>query len=84
MTVHFRRRRLSRLDELGALSVSVLVGLGSAAAAYYVTRLLLSRERLGPDPSAERPGLSSPERPRLASPGRSSLPSADGTSDPED
>lgn len=56
MTVHFRRRRLSRMDELGALSVSVLIGLGSAAVTYYVTRLLLSRERLGEEPSLRSVG----------------------------
>lgn len=53
MTVHYRRRRLSSMDELGALSVSFLAGLGSAAAAYYLTRLFLSRERLGADPSEQ-------------------------------
>lgn len=56
MTVHFRRRRLSRMDELGALSVSVLIGLGSAAVTYYVARLFLSRERLGREPSPRSAG----------------------------
>lgn len=34
------------MDELGALSLSILAGLGGAAAAYYLTRLYLSREEL--------------------------------------
>lgn len=50
MTVRFRRTRLSRADELGAATVSLLVGLGAAAATYYVTRLMLSRERLSGEP----------------------------------
>lgn len=71
MTVHFRRRRLSRQDELGALSASVLVGLGGAALAYYLTRLLLSRERLAGGPSELIEGRSellssTPTNPRSA------------------
>lgn len=56
MTVHFRRSRLSRADELGAAAVSLLIGAGAAAATFYVTRLLLSRERLSDVPrgSVER------------------------------
>ena len=49
MTVHFRRRTPTRSEEVGSVAVSVLVGAGVAAVTWYVTRLLLSRERLGPD-----------------------------------
>lgn len=71
MTVHYRRRRLSRMDELGALSVSILAGLAGAGAAYYLTRLYLSKEKLG----NER--VSGPDA-------RPSLPTAGGTSNADD
>ncbi|NNF13779.1 MAG: hypothetical protein HKN72_11175 [Gemmatimonadetes bacterium] len=72
MTVHFRRRSLSRADELGALAVSILAGLGGAAAAYYLTRLYLSRETL--DSPAKHPGgdekpIGPTQQPRLPAPG---------------
>ncbi len=65
MTVHYRRRPLSRRDELGAPAVSTLAGVLGAAAAYYLTRLYLSREKLeGGDRSVsgrdDQPGLPSP------------------------
>lgn len=49
MRVLFRRMEPSGKDKAGAAAVSVLVGLGSAAVAFYLTRLLLARERLGSD-----------------------------------
>ena len=49
MRVLFRRREPSTREETGAVAVSLLVGLGSAAMAYYLTRLFLARERLGSD-----------------------------------
>lgn len=50
MTVHYRRSDLSRADEVGAVAVSLLIGLGAAATTYYVTRLMLSKERLSGEP----------------------------------
>ncbi len=75
MTTHYRRRTPSRLDELGAVSVSLLVGLGGAAVAYYLTRLYLSREKLeGSQARAPgEPGEGAPigrlRRSRLPAPG---------------
>lgn len=65
MSTRYRRRPLSRRDELGALAVSILAGLGGATAAYYITRLYLSRDELaggGDDaiPSRDRPSLPPP------------------------
>lgn len=75
MTTHYRRRTLSRLDELGAVSVSLLAGLGGAAVAYYLTRLYLSREKLeGSEERAPRGGgdagsIGTSRRARLTAPG---------------
>lgn len=72
MTVHYRRRTLSRADEVGALSVSILAGLGGAAAAYYLTRLYLSREKLDSPATRRSSGddaIGSTEQPRLPAPG---------------
>lgn len=52
MTVHFRRRAPSKRDDLGALAVSVLAGMTTAAVAYYLARLFLSRERMGREPGS--------------------------------
>lgn len=49
MRVLYRRRESSPREDLGAVAVSLLVGLGGAAVAYYLTRLFLARERLGSD-----------------------------------
>ena len=46
MTARYRRKRLSRGDSLAAATVSVALGAGVAAVAFYVTRVLLSREPL--------------------------------------
>ncbi len=40
----FRRRSLKRGETVAAALASAVLGLGTAAVAYYVTRLLLSRE----------------------------------------
>ena len=75
MTIHSRRRTLSRLDELGAVSVSLLAGLGGAALTYYLTRLYLSREKLESgeerDPRETGGGgsIGTPRRSRLPAPG---------------
>lgn len=75
MTIHYRRRTLSRLDELGAVSVSLLAGLGGAAVAYYLTRLYLSREKLegsqgrAPREPGDRGSIGTPRRSRLPAPG---------------
>ena len=46
MTTRYRRKRLSRGDSLAAAAVSVALGAGVGAVAFYLTRLLLSREPL--------------------------------------
>lgn len=72
MTVHYRRGTVSRADQLGAIGVSVLAGLGAAAAAFYLTRLYLSRERLGPAGEWRGGGVDSmspTEPPYLSGPG---------------
>jgi len=46
VTVRYRRKRLSRGDSLAAMAVSVALGAGVAAAAFYLTRLMLSRDLL--------------------------------------
>lgn len=46
MTTRYRRKRLSRGDSLAAAAVSVALGAGVAAATFYFTRLMLSRETL--------------------------------------
>ncbi len=52
MTVRYRRSRLSRAEEAGAVAVSLLIGMGAAATTYYLTRLMLSKERLSGEPPA--------------------------------
>lgn len=81
MTVHFRRRKLSRLEEIGALSVSVLAGLGGAAAAYYLTRLFLSREAMGAPETVGAPEQigARDDEDRIATTARGRLPAAGGT-----
>lgn len=49
MSVGYRRRSPSRRDDVGAAAVSILVGAGAAAVTFYLTRLFLSRESLGPE-----------------------------------
>jgi hypothetical protein len=46
VTARYRRKRPSRGDSLAAAAVSVALGAGVAAAAFYFTRLLLCREPL--------------------------------------
>ena len=64
MSVHFRRRPPSPSEEMGAAAFSFLVGAGAAAVTWYVTRLLLSRERLDPD-GADAALEEGPRRARL-------------------
>jgi len=47
VSAKYRRTRPSRADSVAAAAVSVAIGAGVAAAAFYVTRLFLSREPLG-------------------------------------
>ena len=42
----YRRKKLSRGDSAAAAVTSTILGLGTAALAFYVTRLFLSRETL--------------------------------------
>lgn len=42
----YRRKKLSRGDNAAAAMTSALLGIGTAAVAFYVTRILLSREPL--------------------------------------
>ena len=66
MSVHFRRRPPSPAEEVGAAAFAVLVGAGAAAVTWYVTRRLLSRERLDPDGRDALPEERS-DTPRLTS-----------------
>ncbi len=67
MTVHFRRTSLSPTEEWGAVAVSLLAGAGAALVSYYVTRLFLSREPIGPDaPPDPGEGSEIPSLPRGA------------------
>lgn len=63
----YRRRNPTRPDTIASVGVSLVVGAGVAAAAFYLTRILLARDTL--------------EDGRLASPGRRALPAPD-TSEP--
>jgi hypothetical protein len=71
----YRRKKLSRGDSAAAAVTSTILGIGTAALAFYVTRLFLSREPLaggggvlaaGAEPSGALP------------PGDESAPEADG------
>ncbi|MEM7415210.1 MAG: hypothetical protein AAF389_06925 [Gemmatimonadota bacterium] len=42
----YRRKRLTKGERTAAAASSLAIGAGIAAAAYYVTRILLSREEL--------------------------------------
>ncbi|MDH3270721.1 MAG: hypothetical protein OEN56_05275 [Gemmatimonadota bacterium] len=57
MTPRYRQVEPSRSEIFGAAAVSIAIGAGAAAVAFYVTRLMLSRDPLPtePDPVAESP-----------------------------
>jgi hypothetical protein len=65
----FRRRRLSKGEQATSAAVSLATGAAVGVAAWYVTRLLLSRDEL-PD-AQDRPGRTRP----LAAPSRPEPPS---------
>lgn len=59
----YRRRNPTRIDNLASLGASLVVGAGVAAAAFYVTRILLARDTLddGRLPSSDRRALPAPD-----------------------
>lgn len=49
MSARYRRREPEAQNDLGALAVAMLAGLGAASVAFYLTRLFLARDRLSGD-----------------------------------
>lgn len=50
----YRRKKLSRGDSAAAAVTSTIIGVGTAVAVFYVTRLFLSREPLAGGGELER------------------------------
>ena len=78
----YRRKKLSRGDTAAAAVTSTILGIGTAALAFYVTRLFLSREQLAGArefPAGDGPLLVDGVEPGGAlPPGDESAPEADG------
>lgn len=75
MTRYFRRRRPGRHENLVALALGVGVGVTAGLGAFYLSRILLGREVLGPprEARASRSGAVESSGSRQASaPGRES------------
>ena len=49
----YRRKKLTRGENLAATATSLAIGAGVAAAAWYVTRILLSRDDMSPPELAD-------------------------------
>ena len=49
MRFRYRRKRLSRADKAAAAATSFALGAGVAAVTFYLTRILLSRDPMGPE-----------------------------------
>ena len=73
----YRRKKLTKGDTAAAAVTSAILGIGTAAVAFYVTRLFLSRETLagGAEPVA------SPALPASAEADRALPPPAEGRSE---
>lgn len=52
MTHYFRRRRPGRHENLVAVALGVGVGVAAGVGAFYLSRIFLGREVLGPPPEA--------------------------------
>ena len=75
----YRRRPLEREEEAAALATSVVLGAGVAAVAFYVVRLLLSRDPLSGsgaagDPSDGSESIEGTEGPERALPAGERVP----------
>lgn len=68
----YRRRTPSRNDTLASLGASIALGAGVATVAFYVTRLLLSRDEMATGQ------LAAPERRALPAPDTSEPPGSGG------
>ena len=61
MSPRYRQVEPTPRDDLGALGVGLLAGLGAAAVTFYLTRLLLAREPLSERALPGRDGTSATE-----------------------